>query len=165
MISRPLPTGCPEVPAALDQVALVEVVGPDAHLDQLLDEVALDVHTVVDAGEQHRLVAQRDAGAGQLVAGAGELGGDLVRVVDVDVQPQRVVLAEHLAQLVVDALGQNTGTRLPIRMISMCGSRAAADDRFEELRGERQAVATEISTSRIWACGGCSPAGLRARDG
>ena len=69
----------PEMPAALDQVAVVEVVRPDADLDQLVHELALDVDAVVDAGEQHRLVADRDAGAGQPVDRARDLGRDLVR--------------------------------------------------------------------------------------
>ena len=73
MISRPLPTGRAEVPGALHQVALVEVVGPDAVLDQLVHERALDVHAVVDAGEQHGLVADGDAGARQLVHRARDL--------------------------------------------------------------------------------------------
>ena len=54
-----------EVPAALDQVALVQVVRPDAHLDELVDQLALDVDAVVDACEQDRLIADRDAGAGR----------------------------------------------------------------------------------------------------
>jgi len=51
----------PEVAGALDQVALVEVVRPDPVLDELVDERALDVDAVVDAGEQDALVADRQA--------------------------------------------------------------------------------------------------------
>ena len=51
----------PEVPGALDQVALVEVVGPDPVLDQALDQLPLGVDAVVDARQEHGLVAQRDA--------------------------------------------------------------------------------------------------------
>ena len=95
----------PEVAGALHQVALVDVVRPDPDLDELLDQVALDVDAVVDARQEHRLVAQRDACPSQHVARAGELGRDLVRVVDVDVQPDRVILRQHLAQVIVDPLG------------------------------------------------------------
>ena len=61
---------------------------------------------VVDAREQHGLVAERNPRPGQQVAGAGQLRCHLVRVVDVDVEPHRVVLRQHLAELVVDPLGQ-----------------------------------------------------------
>jgi hypothetical protein len=67
----------------------------------------LDV--VVDALEQHRLVVERDARARELVAGPQGLRGELARVVEVDVDPQRVVLLQHLAQLVVDALREGHG--------------------------------------------------------
>ena len=91
---------------ALDQVALVQVVGPDPVGHELVDERALDVDAVVDAGQQDALVADREAGPGQLVDRAADLGRDLVRVVEVEVDPERVVLLEHLAQLVVDPLRQ-----------------------------------------------------------
>ena len=78
----------------------------------------------------------------ELVAGAGELGGDLVGVVDVDVQPQRVVLGEHLAQLVVDALGHehrhpgSDAHDLHVRDLAQ-----AAERRLQQLGREREAVA------------------------
>jgi hypothetical protein len=34
-----------------------------------MDELALDVDTVVDAGQQHALVAKGDAGAAELITG------------------------------------------------------------------------------------------------
>ena len=132
----------PEVPGTLDQVALVDVVRPDPDLDQALDELALDVDAVVDAGEQHRLVAQRNAGATEGVAGARELGRDLVGVVDVDVHPQRVVLGEHLAQLLVDPLRQEHRHPGADPDDLDVGDLAQAADRgLEQLRGEGQAVA------------------------
>src|SRR5207249_8637002 len=96
----------PEVPGSFDEVALVEVVRPDPVLDEAMDERPLDVHAVVDASEEDALVAERDAGPRQLVGGTADLGGDLVRVVEVEVDPQRVELLEHLAELIVDPLRQ-----------------------------------------------------------
>ena len=91
MISMPFGHRGAEMPGAFHQVALVEVIGPHADAHQVLDQLALDVDAVVDPRQQHRLVAQRDAGPGQPVAGFGQLAADLVGVVDVDVHPQRVV--------------------------------------------------------------------------
>ena len=93
-------------------------------------------------GQQHGLVAQRDPGAAQHVAGARELGRDLVGVVDVDVHPQRVVLGEHLAELLVDPLRQeHRHARADPDDLDVRDLAQAADRRLEELRGERQAVA------------------------
>ena len=64
----------PEVAGALDEVALVEVVGPDPVLHEPMDERPLDMDAVIDAGEQDALVADRDAGPGELVDGPADLG-------------------------------------------------------------------------------------------
>ena len=131
----------PEMTRTLHEVALVDVVRPDPDLHELLDQVTLDVHAVVDAGQEHRLVAQRNAGPRQAVARARQLGRDLVGVVDVDVQPDRVVLREHLAQLVVDALREEYRHPAADPDDLHVGDLAqAAQHRFQELRGEREAV-------------------------
>ena len=60
-----------------------------------------------------------------------------------EVDPQRVVLAQHLAQLVVDALRQEHGHAGPDAHDLDVGYLAdAAQDRLQQLRGEGQAVAT-----------------------
>ena len=80
---------------------------------------------------------------GQLVDRARDLGRDLVRMVEVQVDPQRVVLLEHLAQFVVDALGQEDRHAAPDP--DDLDVRDLADppqDRLEQLGREGQAVAT-----------------------
>jgi len=62
-----------------------------------VDERALDVDAVVDPGQQDALVPDREAGLGQLVDRATDLRRDLVRMVEVEVDPKRVILLEHLA--------------------------------------------------------------------
>ena len=63
-------------------------------------------------------------------------------MVEVEVDPQRVVLAEHLAQLVVDALRQeDRHARADADDLDVRDLAEAADDRLEQLRRERQAVA------------------------
>ena len=76
---------------AFDQVALVQVIGPHADAHQLLHQVALDVDTVVDARQQHRLVAKLNACPAKAVCGCFQFGGDFIGMVDVDIQPQRVI--------------------------------------------------------------------------
>ena len=80
-----LADGGAEVLQAHGQVALIDVVGAHADLDQLVDQLLHGENTVVDAGQQHALVAQGDTGVGQHGAGLGGLGGDLVGVVEVGV--------------------------------------------------------------------------------
>ena len=79
-----------EVTGTVHQVTLVDVVGAHADAHQVLHQLAHDVDVIVDACQQHGLVAERDAGAGELIGGRGELGGDLVGMVDVDIEPQGV---------------------------------------------------------------------------
>ena len=132
----------PEVPGALDEVALVDVVRPDPDLHEPLDQVALDVDAVVDAGQEHGLVPERDAGARKDVARACQLGGDLVRMVDVDVQPDRVVFREHLAQLFVDPLGEeDRDPRADPDDLHVRDVAQPAQHGLEKLRRQRQAVA------------------------
>ena len=97
---------------------------------------------VVDAREQHALVAEREPGVGQLVDRARDLGRDLVRVVEVHVDPERVVLLQHLAQLVVDALRQeDRHARADADDLDVRDRAQAAQDRLEQLRCQRQPVA------------------------
>ena len=93
-------------------------------------------------GQQDALVADREARPGQLVDRPADLRGDLVGVVEVEVDPERVVLREHLAQLVVDPLGQEDRHAAADPDDLDVGDLAqAAEDRFEQLRREGQAVA------------------------
>ena len=62
------------------------------------------MHAVVDTAQQHALVAQWHAGIGQHLAGATRLGGHLVGVVEVGVEPHGVIFLEHCAQFGSDAL-------------------------------------------------------------
>ena len=63
-------------------------------------------------------------------------------MVEVEVDPERVVLLEHLAQLVVDPLRQeDRDPRADPDDLDVGDLAEAAEDRLEQLRGERQAVA------------------------
>ncbi len=97
--------GGAEVTGALHQVALVQVIGAHAEAHQVLDQLALDVNAVVDTCEKNRLVAEGDAGAGEFIGCLRQLGGDLVGVVDVNIEPERMELLQHIGQLGGDAHG------------------------------------------------------------
>ena len=63
------------------------------------------MYIIIHAGQKDGLVTQRDAGTGQLVTGFGQLLGDFIRMVDMNIHPQRVELLQHVAQIIGDALG------------------------------------------------------------
>ena len=89
-----------------DQVALVNVIRPDAHHRQLVQQFFHHADAVVNAAQQHRLVTQRNPGIREPRAGSPDLGGRLARVVGVDIDPHRVKLFQHRAQGRRDALRQ-----------------------------------------------------------
>ena len=84
---------------AQGQVALIDVVRSDSHLDQLLDQFSHDVRAVVDAAQQYGLVAEGDTGVSKSCAGLLGVVGDLLGVVEVGVQPDGVILLQHVAQI------------------------------------------------------------------
>jgi hypothetical protein len=98
-----------EVTCTFDQVTLVEIIGPDADPHQVLHELALDVDVIVDTGQQHRLVPERNPCSGKTVAGLFEFQRDFAGVVDVDVQPERVVFCQHVTQFLGDAHRHENG--------------------------------------------------------
>ncbi len=132
----------PQMAGAFHQVALVEVVGAHANLDQVVHQFALDVDGVVDPGQQHALVAQRNAGPRQPVGRRRQLRGDLLGVVDVDVEPERVVLLDHVAELRRHAHGQEDGhARADADDLDVGDGPQAAEDHVQQLGGQHHRVA------------------------
>ena len=68
------------------RIASVDVVRTHTHLDQAVDQLHHDVGAVVDTGQQHGLVAQRNTGISQHGAGLGGFGSELLGRVEVSVQ-------------------------------------------------------------------------------
>ncbi len=62
------------------------------------------MHAIVDTAQQHRLVAKLQAGICQHGTGFLTLRGDLIGMIEVSIQPDRVVLFEHLAKFRGNAL-------------------------------------------------------------
>ena len=97
---------------------------------------------VVDAGSSTLWLPTGRPGPRQLVDRARDLGRDLVGVVEVQVDPERVVLLEDLAQLVVDTLRQEDRHARPdADDLDVRDLAQAAQDLLEQLGGEGQAVA------------------------
>ena len=131
-----------EVPGAFHQITLVDIVGAHADLDQVLHQSALNVHAVVDACQQHALVAQGHARPAQPVASIGQFLGDLVGVVDMDVHPHGVVLLDHVAELGGDALRHEHGYAAADANDLDVGDLAqAAQQLFQLLGGQGERVA------------------------
>src|SRR5665647_793077 len=132
-----------EMGRAFGQVALVVVVGLDPVLDQLVDELLHHVGAVVDATHEHCLVAQRDAGTVEKVAGGLALARELVGVVEVRVEVQRVVLGEHVHELGRDALrADDRHARADADDLHVVDRAHAGDDVLELIVAQHQRVAT-----------------------
>ena len=95
-----------KVGGALDEVALVEVVGTNAAHEELLDKFLLDFDGVVDSLEKDGLVPHDNAGVGQATEGVADFGGEFVGVVGVDGKEEGMELLEHIAEFRGDSLGK-----------------------------------------------------------
>jgi hypothetical protein len=92
-----------QVIGADHRVALEQVVRPHPRAQEAAKQRAQALGRRVDAAQQHRLVADRHAVIDQALARGAGLGRQLLGVVEVRVDEQRRVAAQHRAQLVVDA--------------------------------------------------------------
>ena len=107
MISSPLRHRRAEMRRAADRIALVQIVRPHPHQQQLVHELPHRLHVVVHALEQHGLRAERNAGVGQPGTGLGRFRRALVRMDEVQAHPDRMVPPQHAAQLARDPLRQH----------------------------------------------------------
>ena len=107
-----------------------------------MDEGLHHLGFVVDAGEEHGLVAERHAGEGQALAGRGQFAGDLLRVVGVDAQPDRPVLPEDFGELGRDALRQeDRDTRPDPDELDVLDGAQTSEERVQLGVGQQQRVA------------------------
>ena len=99
----------PQVLGATNLVGVIEVIGPHADPEQLPAQPSLDLHRVVDPAQQHRLVVDRHARPQELAHRPLGLRRDLVRMIEVRVEPDRPVAIAQPAELRVDPLRQDDG--------------------------------------------------------
>ncbi len=95
-----------EVLEPLGEIALVDVVRADPVGRQLVHQSAHQRPAVVDATQQHGLIAERDPCVGEQREGVLGLGRELPGDVEVGVDPHRVVAPQHRDELGRDALRQ-----------------------------------------------------------
>jgi hypothetical protein len=127
---------------ALDEIALVEIVGPDAGAQEFLDEDFHDLGIVVHALEQHGLVAERDAGVGEAPERVAHFGGQFPGVVDVDADPERVEFLEHGAEFGRDPLRQEDGDpAADAEKFDVLDGAQSAEKIFEARIGKQERVA------------------------
>ncbi len=73
---------------AAHQVGMMQVVGLDPRRHQSAHQLVQGFDVVIDAGQQHALAHQREAGIGQLGEGGARLGGQFAGVIAMDAEPQ-----------------------------------------------------------------------------
>ena len=95
-----------EVGGALDEIALIEIVGTNTAHEELLDEFLLDFDRVVDSFEKDGLVPHDKAGVCQATERVADFGGEFVGVVAVDGKEEGMELLEHIAEFRGDSLGK-----------------------------------------------------------
>ena len=134
--------GGAQVRGAVDEVALVNVIRPDAAHEEFVHKRFHDGQRVVDAFEEDALVAERDAVVGHHFETGLHFGGELARVVGVDADPERVIFLQHLAKLRRDALWQeDRDAAADAKKLDVLDLAQAAKDGFEFVVGEKQGVA------------------------
>ena len=74
-----------------DQVRVKQVVRPDADFKQLTQQIDMAFGGVVDAAQQHGLIADWDAMVNQVGDCLRGFGGDLLGAIKMRVEPDRMV--------------------------------------------------------------------------
>ena len=93
-----------QVRRAVDQVALIEVIRAHPAHQQFVHERFHRLDVIIDAGEQHALVAERDSGIRQPFECFFHFNRELARMVHVHAHPERMMFGQNRAQLGRDPL-------------------------------------------------------------
>src|SRR5450756_914044 len=132
-----------EVTDTAGQIALINIVGSDTDSHEFLNEFFHDIGTIVNPLEENGLVANRDPCVGQHCDSLGRFGRHLAGVVELRVEPQRMVLAQHGAEFGRDTLRKNHGgTRADAYHLDVLNLADLTDDILEELVVDEQRVTT-----------------------
>src|SRR5450759_1149326 len=132
-----------EVTDAAGQIALVNVVRSHTNSHELLNEFFHDIGAIIDPLEEDGLVANRDSRMDQHRDSLGRLGRHLPGMVELRVEPQWMVLAQHGAEFGCDALRKNYGhTRADAYHFDVLNVADLTDDVLKELVVDEQRVTT-----------------------
>ena len=103
----PLAQRCSEMLRTGHRITLVQVVGPDADLQESLAEGLHRVGLIVHTPQQDGLVVDRYAASEEPFAGLGRFRCDLLRVIELGDEPQGSVPFQYPAETACDALRQS----------------------------------------------------------
>ena len=81
---------------AVDQVALVDIIGTHAAHEELVHERLHRLEIVVHAREQDALVAERNAVIRQPLERFFHFDGQLARMIHMHTHPERMIFLQHL---------------------------------------------------------------------
>ncbi len=105
----PLFDGGTKVVGPLDQISLVDVVRFDPDRQKFLHKTLHDQRVVIDPAHKNCLIAKGDAGVGEPGTGLGGCFGDFVGMVEMGIDIEWVIFAQHPHQIGGDALRKDDG--------------------------------------------------------
>ena len=127
---------------ALDQVALVEIIGPHPAAQELLHEHLHYVGVVVHAAQQDRLIPQRNTRIGETAERLAHLDGEFPWMIDMDAHPKRVKFLQHRAKLGGNPLRKEDGdAAADAQELNVLDGAQAAEQVVEPLVREQESVA------------------------
>ncbi len=101
--------GRPEMICSLGQVGLIQIIGLHPRKEQLMDEAFHDFRIVIHAFEENRLGAQGNAGICEPSASSFHFRCQFVRMIEMQVHVNGMVLFHHVTEFGRDALRQRPG--------------------------------------------------------
>lgn len=128
---------------ALDEITLIEIVGADSAHEKPVNELLLNFDRIVHPLQKHGLVTHWDACVSEAAQSITDLRGQLTGVIDVDRNKERVILLEHLAEIIGDSLREkNRDACANADELNMRDRMQAGDNALQSIVGEQQRVAT-----------------------
>ena len=137
-----LGNGRPKMFEALGEITLIDVVRPNPIRGELVHELAHQSPAVVDAAKKHALISEGNSGIGHEPERLLGFRCELLRNVEVGVDEDRVVPAEHLDESGRDALRHGDGHTGAERMTSTDGAslRSRLHDMLDPIIGEKKRI-------------------------
>ncbi len=116
------------------EIAYIDIVWTNTDLNEPLNKLLHYMHAVIDACKQHALIAKGDARIRKHFASALALFCYLIRMVEMGIEPNGMILLQHCAELRSDPLGtDNGGAGAYAHDLHMGHLAKLADDIFEPI--------------------------------
>lgn len=138
-----LRNGRSEMLESFAEIALINVIRTNSHHYKLMNEISHNVNAVVYSGKKYALVSEGNTGVGKHSAGAPGVFGNLIGMVKVSIQPNRMILFKHIAKLGSYSLRTNDRySRTDSYDFYVRNGSEFADDMFEIFVGKNKRVAS-----------------------